>query len=234
MAYSCCSANFSSGSRRYCLPSSGSSCGSSYPSNLVYTTTSCSPSTCQLGSSLSSGCQEIYIESTSCQRSCVVSSPCQTACYYPRSFTPCSPSAALQPSSLPQELPALLWLIQWLLLVLQPGRHHHQLLLQHQHCGSQETGIKPTRFQRSCMMSNPCQMTCYYSRSSTLCRPHQGTYISSLSFWPGSDYSLGNGSRGCFSWTSDTRHRTFYLVTYGFRDERDTLCNTTESFYITV
>ncbi|EGW01454.1 Keratin-associated protein 13-3 [Cricetulus griseus] len=91
MAYSCCSANFSSGSRRYCLPSSGSSCGSSYPSNLVYTTTSCSPSTCQLGSSLSSGCQEIYIESTSCQRSCVVSSPCQTACYYPRSFTPCSP-----------------------------------------------------------------------------------------------------------------------------------------------
>ncbi|CAH6792513.1 keratin-associated protein 13-1 [Phodopus roborovskii] len=91
MAHSCCSANFSSRSLRSCLPSSGSSCGSSYPSNLVYTTSSCSPSTCQLGSSLNSGCQETCIEPTSCQRSCVESSPCQTACYYPRSFTPCSP-----------------------------------------------------------------------------------------------------------------------------------------------
>ncbi|XP_051047591.1 keratin-associated protein 13-1-like [Phodopus roborovskii] len=91
MAHSCCSANFSSRSLRSCLPSSGSSCGSSYPSNLVYTTSSCSPSTCQLGSSLNSGCEETCIEPTSCQRSCVESSPCQTACYYPRSFTPCSP-----------------------------------------------------------------------------------------------------------------------------------------------
>ncbi|XP_027269109.1 keratin-associated protein 13-1 isoform X1 [Cricetulus griseus] len=91
MAYSCCSANFSSRSQRSCLPSSGSSCGSSYPSNLVYTTTTCAPSTCQLGPSLNSGCQETCIKPTSCQRSCVVSSPCQTACYYPRSFTPCSP-----------------------------------------------------------------------------------------------------------------------------------------------
>ncbi|EGW01447.1 Keratin-associated protein 13-3 [Cricetulus griseus] len=57
MAYSCCSGNFSSRSLRRCLPSSGSSCDSPYPSNLVYTTTSCSPSTCQLGSSLSSGWQ---------------------------------------------------------------------------------------------------------------------------------------------------------------------------------
>uniref|UniRef100_A0A8C2MFM7 Keratin-associated protein n=1 Tax=Cricetulus griseus TaxID=10029 RepID=A0A8C2MFM7_CRIGR len=78
MAYSCCSGNFSSRSLRRCLPSSGSSCGSPYPSNLVYTTTSCSPSTCQLASSLSSGCQETCLEPTSCQRSCVVSSPCQT------------------------------------------------------------------------------------------------------------------------------------------------------------
>ncbi|EGW01444.1 keratin-associated protein 13-1 [Cricetulus griseus] len=91
MAYSCCSANFSSRSQRSCLPSSGSSCASPYPSNLVYTTTSCSPSTCQLGSSFSSGCQETCIEPNSRQRSCVVPSPCQTACYYPRSFTPCSP-----------------------------------------------------------------------------------------------------------------------------------------------
>ncbi|EGW01455.1 Keratin-associated protein 13-1, partial [Cricetulus griseus] len=91
MTCDCCSSNSSCSSLRRCLPSSGSSCGSPYPSNLVYTTTSCSPSTCQLGSSLNSGCQETCIEPTICQRSCVVSSPCQTACYYPRSFATCSP-----------------------------------------------------------------------------------------------------------------------------------------------
>ncbi|KAH0505103.1 Keratin-associated protein 13-1 [Microtus ochrogaster] len=91
MTYSCCSGNFSSRSFRRCQPYSGFSCGSSYPSNLVYTTTSCSPSPCQVESSLNSRCQETCIEPTSCQRSCVVSKPCQTACYYPRSSTPCSP-----------------------------------------------------------------------------------------------------------------------------------------------
>ncbi|XP_075810070.1 keratin-associated protein 13-1-like [Microtus pennsylvanicus] len=92
MAYSCCSGNSSSRSFRPCLPSSGSSCGSSYPSNLVYTTTSCSPSPCQVESTVNTRCQETCIEPTSCQRSCVVSRPCQTACYYPRSSTPCRPS----------------------------------------------------------------------------------------------------------------------------------------------
>ncbi|XP_060227319.1 keratin-associated protein 13-2-like [Meriones unguiculatus] len=100
MAYSCCSGNYSSRSFRRCLPSSGSSCGSSYPSNLVYTTSSCSPSTCQMGSSLSSGCQETCIEPTSCQRSCVVSRPCQMPCYYPRSCTPCSPCQGTYSGSL--------------------------------------------------------------------------------------------------------------------------------------
>ncbi|KAM7322261.1 keratin-associated protein 13-1-like [Alexandromys fortis] len=100
MTYSCCSGNFSSSSFRRCLPSSGSSCGSSYPSNLVYTTTSCSPSPCQLESSLNTGCQETCIEPTSCQRSCVVSKPCQTACYYPRSSTPCSPCQGTYAGSL--------------------------------------------------------------------------------------------------------------------------------------
>ncbi|XP_052014967.1 keratin-associated protein 13-1-like [Apodemus sylvaticus] len=100
MAYSCCSGNFSSRSLGRCLPSSGSSCGSSYPSNLVYTTTSCSPSTCQLGSSLSSGCQETCIEPTNCQTSCVVSSPCQKPCYYTRSSTPCSPCQGTYAGSL--------------------------------------------------------------------------------------------------------------------------------------
>ncbi|XP_051006445.1 keratin-associated protein 13-1-like [Acomys russatus] len=100
MSYSCYSGNYSSPSFRCCLPTSGSSCGSSYPSNLVYTTSSCSPSTCQLDSSLHSGCQETYIEPSSCQRSCVVSSPFQMPCYYPRSSTPCSPCQGTYAGSL--------------------------------------------------------------------------------------------------------------------------------------
>ncbi|XP_055470862.1 keratin-associated protein 13-1-like [Psammomys obesus] len=100
MTSSCCSGNYSSRSFRRCLPSSGSSCGSSYPSNLVYTTTSCSPSTCQLGSSLSSGCQETCFEPTNFQRSCVVSSPCQMPCSYPRSCTPCIPCQGTYAGSL--------------------------------------------------------------------------------------------------------------------------------------
>ncbi|XP_029796598.1 keratin-associated protein 13-2-like [Suricata suricatta] len=91
MSYSCCSGNFSSrsfgGYQRY--PSSA--CGSSYPSNLVYLTDLCSPSTYQLGSSLYSGCQETCCEPTSCQTSCAVSSPCQTSCSRPRASTLCSP-----------------------------------------------------------------------------------------------------------------------------------------------
>ncbi|XP_021065751.1 keratin-associated protein 13-2-like [Mus pahari] len=100
MAYSCCSGNFSSRSLRSCLPSSGSCRSSSYPSNLVYTTTSCSPSTCQLSSSLNTGCQETCIEPIRCQRSCVVPSPCQKPCYYPRSSTPCSPCQGTYAGSL--------------------------------------------------------------------------------------------------------------------------------------
>ncbi|XP_024899982.1 LOW QUALITY PROTEIN: keratin-associated protein 13-1-like [Pteropus alecto] len=88
MSYNCCSGNFSSRFLRGYLRSQSprSSCGSSYPSNLV-----CSPSTCQLASSLYRGCQETYCEPTSCQTSCVVSSPCQTSCYRPGTSTPCSP-----------------------------------------------------------------------------------------------------------------------------------------------
>ncbi|EFB24528.1 hypothetical protein PANDA_016503, partial [Ailuropoda melanoleuca] len=78
MSYSCCSGNFSSRSLGGYLRYPGSSCGS-YPSNLVYRT-------CQLGSSLSSGCQETCCEPTSCQTSCVVSSPDR-----PRTSTLCSP-----------------------------------------------------------------------------------------------------------------------------------------------
>ncbi|XP_039085753.1 keratin-associated protein 13-1-like [Hyaena hyaena] len=87
MSYSCCSGNFSSRSLGGYLrcPSS------SYPSNLVYCTDLCSPSACQLGSSLYSGCQDTCCEPTSCRKSCVVSSPCHLSCYRPRTSTLCSP-----------------------------------------------------------------------------------------------------------------------------------------------
>ncbi|EFB24527.1 hypothetical protein PANDA_016502, partial [Ailuropoda melanoleuca] len=91
MSYSCCSGNFSSRSLGGYLRYPGSSCGS-YPSNLVYRT-------CQLGSSLSSGCQETCCEPTSCQTSCVVSSPSQTSCYRPRTSTLCSPCWTAYPGS---------------------------------------------------------------------------------------------------------------------------------------
>ncbi|XP_052015057.1 keratin-associated protein 13-1-like [Apodemus sylvaticus] len=105
MSCNCHSDNLSTSSRS-CLSIAGPSCCSSCSSNLVYTTTNCSPSTCQQSSSLNSSCQETCIEPTSFQSSCVVSSPCQVPCYYPRSSTPCSPcpgpyagSNGIEPSS---------------------------------------------------------------------------------------------------------------------------------------
>ncbi|XP_014722175.1 keratin-associated protein 13-1-like [Equus asinus] len=91
MSYNCCSGNFSSRSLGGYLQHPGISCGSSYPSNLVYSTDLCSPSTCQLGSSLYSGCQETCCEPTRYQTSFVVSSPCQRSCCRPRTSTFCSP-----------------------------------------------------------------------------------------------------------------------------------------------
>uniref|UniRef100_A0A8C6R6Z9 Keratin-associated protein n=1 Tax=Nannospalax galili TaxID=1026970 RepID=A0A8C6R6Z9_NANGA len=99
MSYSYCSGNFST-SRRCYRPYS--SCGSSYPSNLIYKPriepTSCqrscvvsSPGQTSCDSTLHSGCQETCIKPINSQESCVVSNPCQTHCYYPRSSTPCSP-----------------------------------------------------------------------------------------------------------------------------------------------
>ncbi|XP_046507659.1 keratin-associated protein 13-1-like [Equus quagga] len=100
MSYSCCSGNFSSRSLGGFLRYPGSSCGSSYPSNLVYSTDLCSPSTCQLGSSLYGGCQKTYWEPTRYQTSCVVSSPCQRSCYRPRISTVCSPCRSTYARSL--------------------------------------------------------------------------------------------------------------------------------------
>ncbi|XP_004390893.1 keratin-associated protein 13-1-like [Trichechus manatus latirostris] len=90
MSYNCCSGNFSRslwGSLGY----PGSSCGSSSPSHLVYSTGLCFPSTIQLGSSLYRGCQETCCEPSSYQNSCMVSSPCQMSRYHPRTSGFCSP-----------------------------------------------------------------------------------------------------------------------------------------------
>ncbi|XP_022371861.1 keratin-associated protein 13-1-like [Enhydra lutris kenyoni] len=91
MSYSCCSENYSSCSFGGYLHSPRSSSGSSYPSNLFCSTNLCSPSTSQLDSSPSSGCQDTCYKPTSCQTSCVASRPCQTSCYHTRISTLCSP-----------------------------------------------------------------------------------------------------------------------------------------------
>ncbi|KFO21585.1 keratin-associated protein 14 [Fukomys damarensis] len=86
MTYGCSSGNFSSRSSGGCLQYPGSSCGSSHPSNPVYTTHLQVPITYQLDCPLYSGCQETS-EPASCQRSCVVSGPFQTPCYRPKIST---------------------------------------------------------------------------------------------------------------------------------------------------
>ncbi|XP_014722125.3 keratin-associated protein 13-1 [Equus asinus] len=100
MSYSCCSGKFSSRSLGGYLRYPGSFCGSSYPSNLVYSTDLCSPSTCQLGSSFYSGCGETCWKPLRYQMSCVVSSPCQRSCYRPRISTVCSPCRSTYARSL--------------------------------------------------------------------------------------------------------------------------------------
>uniref|UniRef100_A0A8C0ZRL0 Keratin-associated protein n=1 Tax=Castor canadensis TaxID=51338 RepID=A0A8C0ZRL0_CASCN len=81
MSYNCCSGSFSSCSHGGLLPYSGSSCGSSYPSNQVHRTNLCLPSTCYLGSFLQSGLQETVHRPVRCQTSNVVSSPCHIPCH---------------------------------------------------------------------------------------------------------------------------------------------------------
>ncbi|XP_049714219.1 keratin-associated protein 13-1-like [Elephas maximus indicus] len=100
MTYSCCSGNFSTRSLRGSLCYPGSSCGSSFPSHLVYSTGLCSPSTCQLGSSVYRGCQKTCCKPRSYERSCVMSSPCQTPSYHPRTSTLCSPCQTTYTTSL--------------------------------------------------------------------------------------------------------------------------------------
>ncbi|XP_007126536.1 keratin-associated protein 13-1-like [Physeter macrocephalus] len=96
MSYNCCSGNFSSCSlgSHLCYP------GSFYSSNLVYSTDLYSRSTCQLGSSLYSSCQETCYEPTMCQAFSVVSSPCQTSCYCPTTSTIYHPCYTIYAGSL--------------------------------------------------------------------------------------------------------------------------------------
>lgn len=100
MSYNHCSGNFSSCPHGDLLRYSVSPCGSSSPSNLVYSTDLCCPSTCQQGSFLYSGCQETFCKPTRCQTSLVVSSPCQMSCYCPRISMHCSPFWSTYPGSL--------------------------------------------------------------------------------------------------------------------------------------
>ncbi|ELW59442.1 keratin-associated protein 13-1 [Tupaia chinensis] len=90
MPYTYCSGNISSRAFGSYLKYPGFSCGS-YPRNLIYRTDLCSPSTCQLGSTLYRGCQETCCKPTCCETSCVLSSPCQTSCYRPRTHKLCNP-----------------------------------------------------------------------------------------------------------------------------------------------
>ncbi|KAM6222349.1 keratin-associated protein 13-1-like [Rhynchocyon petersi] len=98
MSYNCSSGNFSS--RSGCHRYRGSSCGSSYSSNLVYSPDLCSPSTYHLRSSLYRGSQETCCEPRICQTSYVVTSPCQTSCYGPRISTLCNPCQTTYAGSL--------------------------------------------------------------------------------------------------------------------------------------
>ncbi|XP_025841237.1 keratin-associated protein 15-1-like [Vulpes vulpes] len=89
MHYNCSPGNFSSHSRSPAgyLGYPVSTYDSFYPSNVAY-----SPSTCQLGSSVFGGYQEISCEPISCQTYYPVSRPCQTSCFHPKSsifFSPC-------------------------------------------------------------------------------------------------------------------------------------------------
>nr|XP_002716727.1 keratin-associated protein 13-1 [Oryctolagus cuniculus] len=99
MPYNCCSGNSFSQSFGGYLRYPRSSCGSSYPNNSFYSAGLQCPSTCQLGSSLYSGCQEPGCEPTSCQTSYVVSSPCQTSCYRRRTSTLCNPCRTIYTGS---------------------------------------------------------------------------------------------------------------------------------------
>ncbi|EPY73559.1 keratin-associated protein 13-1-like [Camelus bactrianus] len=168
MSYNCCSGTFSSRSLGGHLRCPGSSCGSSYPSNLVYTRDLCSPSTCQRDSSFYSGCQETSCEPIRCQASCVESSPCQPSCCPQKTSKLCSPCWTTYPGSLGFRSSSCSFLSSG------SGRYYSL------RCGS--SGFRPlgygvcgfpslsrgSRFCRpTCFTSSSCQSWCYRPISSS-------------------------------------------------------------------
>ncbi|XP_007528622.1 keratin-associated protein 13-2-like [Erinaceus europaeus] len=65
--------------------------------------------------------------------------------------------------------------------------------------GCQEICSKPIRYQPSCVVSSPCQNSCYRPRPSTFCNPCQTMYTGSLSCGTSSSYSTGCGSGSSYS-----------------------------------
>ncbi|KAM9201144.1 keratin-associated protein 13-1-like [Dugong dugon] len=63
----------------------------------------------------------------------------------------------------------------------------------------QETCCEPSRCPTACVVSSPCQMSCYRRRTSRLCSPCQTTYTGSLSLGFSNCHSLGYGSRSGYS-----------------------------------
>uniref|UniRef100_A0A8C6DCJ3 Keratin-associated protein n=1 Tax=Moschus moschiferus TaxID=68415 RepID=A0A8C6DCJ3_MOSMO len=57
----------------------------------------------------------------------------------------------------------------------------------------------------SCVVVNPCQMSCYRPRTSTLCSPFQITYSGSPRSGSIRGCSLGYGSRSCYSLSYGSR-----------------------------
>ncbi|XP_073928450.1 keratin-associated protein 13-1-like [Castor canadensis] len=172
MSYNCCSGSFSSCSHGGLLPYSGSSCGSSYPSNQVHRTNLCLPSTCYLGSFLQSGLQETVHRPVRCQTSNVVSSPCHMSSSFGSHLQYLGPSYGSSHNNCVRSTN-----------FCSPRPCHLGSSL---HSGCQDTIHRPIRCQTSYVVSRPCHTPCHRPRISTLCDPRQTN-----------SGSLGCGSSSC-------------------------------------
>uniref|UniRef100_A0A287DGB9 Keratin-associated protein n=1 Tax=Ictidomys tridecemlineatus TaxID=43179 RepID=A0A287DGB9_ICTTR len=65
--------------------------------------------------------------------------------------------------------------------------------------GCQKTFHRPTRCQTSCVVSRPCQPSCYRPGTSTFCSPCKTTYARSVRSVSSSCCSQGYGSSSCCS-----------------------------------
>uniref|UniRef100_A0A8C9PYM1 Keratin-associated protein n=1 Tax=Spermophilus dauricus TaxID=99837 RepID=A0A8C9PYM1_SPEDA len=176
MPYNCCSGNFSSRSFGGYLPYSGSSCGSSYNRNLIYSQNLFSPSTCQLGSSHYRGCQETFHRPTRCQTSCVVSRPCQPSCYRPRTSTFCSPCKTTYARSVRSVSSSCCSHGYGSRCCGSSGFRH----LNYRVGGFSSLGYGSGLCRPSYLASRPCQPSCYRPRTSTFCSPCKTTYARSV------------------------------------------------------